>query len=85
MNQTVMNQTPLTSFDVTLADGEHVHISAEKVFVADGSLVFSVVGRPTLIFAMGEWRRVAAAPIPANSSPPTREPRILTQATEIPG
>ena len=46
-----MNQTPsTTAFDVTLADGSRERIDAEKVFVADASLMFSVAGHPTHIF-----------------------------------
>jgi hypothetical protein len=42
-----MNQTPsTTAFDVTLADGSRERIDAEKVFVADASLMFSVAGQP---------------------------------------
>jgi len=42
-----MNQTPsTTAFDVTLADGSPERIDAEKVFVADASLMFSVAGQP---------------------------------------
>ena len=41
-----MNQTPsTTAFDVTLADGSRERIDAEKVFVADASLMFSVAGQ----------------------------------------
>lgn len=86
-----MNQTSsTTAFDVTPADGSHERIDAEKVFVADASLMFSVAGHPTHIFAMGEWRRVTAAPIPAHQrapehpTEPARPTRLLTQATDIP-
>jgi len=49
-----MNQTPsTTAFDVTLADGSRERIDAEKVFVADASLMFSVAGHPTHIFGAG--------------------------------
>jgi hypothetical protein len=38
-----MNQTSsITGFDVTLADGSRERIDAEKGFVADASLTFSV-------------------------------------------
>jgi hypothetical protein len=39
-----------TALDVTLADGSRERIDAEKVFVADASLMFSVAGHPTHIF-----------------------------------
>lgn len=45
--------------------------------------MFLVHGQAVEILAPGEWRRVAAAPIPAAPAEPVREPRLIP-ATDIP-
>jgi hypothetical protein len=79
-----------TTYTITLADGAQMTIEAEKVVVADASLVAFRAGRAILILAHGQWSRCDAATIPSEQpgwgephpgfpGKPnnTREPRLI--------